>query len=140
MTTDVDYAQTQAYLQHFRDQGCDAQIVANTEGLFNLCWVYAGMIDELKQALEKKTVSIVRLKEIIFGLGKNHPQKNLHRHRPNRRNLAMTQRQKRIHPRRRKRTQPKAMGDTGSRITPVQKWLPVPVMICTKAMTAPSAV
>jgi transposase len=71
MTTEVDYAQTQTYLQHFRDQGCDRQIVANTEGLFNLCWFSVSMIDELKQALEKKTVNIDRLKEIIFGVGKN---------------------------------------------------------------------
>jgi hypothetical protein len=38
MTTDVDFADTQAYLQHFRSRGCDTDIIGNTEGLFNLCW------------------------------------------------------------------------------------------------------
>ncbi|WP_277345578.1 hypothetical protein [Pseudomaricurvus alkylphenolicus] len=38
MTTDVDYADSQAYLSHFRQMGCDRDIVDNTEGLFNLFW------------------------------------------------------------------------------------------------------
>ena len=67
MTTEIDFADTQAYLQHFRSRGCDADIIANTEGLFNLCWLNVGVIDELKQELERKSVNIVRLKEIIFG-------------------------------------------------------------------------
>ena len=67
MTTDVDFADTQAYLQHFRSRGCDTDIIGNTEGLFNLCWFNVGVIDELKQELERKSVNIVRLKEIIFG-------------------------------------------------------------------------
>ena len=67
MTTDVDFADTQGYLQHFRSRGCDTDIIGNTEGLFNLCWFTMGVIDELKQELERKSVNIVRLKEIIFG-------------------------------------------------------------------------
>ncbi len=67
MTTDVDFADTQAYLQHFRSSGCNTDIIANTESLFNLCWFNFGVIDQLKQELERKTVNIVRLKEIIFG-------------------------------------------------------------------------
>lgn len=74
MTAGIDYAQTHAYLQHFRDQGCDANIIAHTEGLFNLCWLYVDMIDELKQELEKKTVNIVRLNDIIYG--SSHCAKN----------------------------------------------------------------
>ena len=67
MTTDVDFADTQAYLQHFRSRGCDTDIIGNTEGLFNLCWFNVGVIDQLKQEIERKTVNIIRLKEIIFG-------------------------------------------------------------------------
>jgi len=67
MTAEVEFADTQAYLQHFRSQDCDADIIGNTEGLFNLCWFNVGVIDELKQELERKSVNIVRLKEIIFG-------------------------------------------------------------------------
>ena len=69
MTTDVDFADTQAYLRHFRSRGCDTAITDNTEGLFNLCWFTVGLIDELKQELKRKTVNIVRLQEIIFGAG-----------------------------------------------------------------------
>lgn len=67
--TDVDFADTRAYLQHFRNSGCDTDIIDNTEGLFNLCWFNVGLIDELKQELKRKTVNIVRLQEIIFGAG-----------------------------------------------------------------------
>lgn len=69
MTTDIDCRDAQAYLQHFRRQGCDTDIINNTEGLFNLCWFYVDLIDQLKQELEKKTVTIVRLQEIVFGAG-----------------------------------------------------------------------
>lgn len=69
MTTDIDCTDAQAYLQHFHRQGCDTDIINNTEGLFNLCWFYVGLIDQLKQELEKKTVTIVRLREIVFGSG-----------------------------------------------------------------------
>ena len=51
----------------FAVEGCDTDIIGNTEGLFNLCWFNVGVIDELKQELERKSVNIVRLKEIIFG-------------------------------------------------------------------------
>ena len=67
MTTDVSFADSQAYLQHFRSKDCESDIVDNTEGLFNLLWHNVGLIDELKQELERKTVNIVRLKETIFG-------------------------------------------------------------------------
>jgi len=68
MIKDIEYADTQIYLQHFRSKGCDDEIVANTEGLFNLCWINIDMIDQLKLELEKKTVNIVRLKELISGM------------------------------------------------------------------------
>ncbi len=74
MTTALDYADTQRYLQHFRHKGCDAEIIDNTEGLFNLCWLNIAMIDQLKCELEKKQVNIVRLKEMISGMnGHSHP-------------------------------------------------------------------
>jgi transposase len=69
MTTHVDFADTQTYLQHFRNHGCDPTVIDNTEGLFNLCWFNVGLIDELKRELKRKTVNIVRLQEIIFGAG-----------------------------------------------------------------------
>lgn len=69
MTTDVSYADAQAYLQHFRSKGCASAIVDNTEGLFNLLWHNFGLMDELKQEFERKTVSIVRLREMLFGPG-----------------------------------------------------------------------
>ncbi len=68
MTTAIDYADTQAYLQHFHQQGCQSEIIDNTEGLFNLCWFYVDIIDQLKLELEKKQVNIVRLKELISGM------------------------------------------------------------------------
>lgn len=66
-TKDIDFVDTQAYLQHFRRQGCDADIIDNTEGVFNLCWHMVGEIDQLKIELAHKTVNIARLKEIVFG-------------------------------------------------------------------------
>ena len=60
--------ETQRYLQHFVDHGCDAEIVNHTEGIFNLFWLNVNIIDELKIELEKKTVNIVRLKELISGM------------------------------------------------------------------------
>jgi len=66
---DVGYADTQTYLEHFRNRGCAPDIVDNTEGLFNLLWHNNGLIDQLKQELERKTVNIVRLQEMLFGSG-----------------------------------------------------------------------
>lgn len=68
MTTGVDYADAQGYLQHFRDNGCHSEIVDNTEGIFNLCWLSVDIIDQLKLEVEKKKVNIVRLKELISGM------------------------------------------------------------------------
>jgi transposase len=73
MTTELDYADTQRYLQHFRHKGCDAEIIDNTEGLFNLCWLNITMMDQLRLELEKKKVNIVRLREMISGMnGHSH--------------------------------------------------------------------
>ena len=69
MTTDVSFADSQTYLQHFRNRGCASDIVDNTEGLFNLLWHNYELIDQLKQELERKTVNIVRLQEMVFGPG-----------------------------------------------------------------------
>jgi len=68
MIKEVDYTETQRYLQHFSDQGCDTKIVNHTEGLFNLFWLNVNIIDELKLELEKKKVNIIRLKELISGM------------------------------------------------------------------------
>ncbi len=73
MTTALDYTDTQRYLQHFRHQGCHAEIIDNTEGLFNLCWLNITLIDQLRLELEKKKVNIVRLREMISGMnGHSH--------------------------------------------------------------------
>ena len=68
MTKDIEYADTQIYLQHFRNKGCDDEIIAMTEGLFNLFWLNIKVIDQLKLELEKKKVNIARLKELIPGM------------------------------------------------------------------------
>ncbi len=68
MSTVIDYADTQDYLRHFRDKGCQADIVDNTEGLINLFWLNVDLIDQFKRELDKKTVTIVRLKEMISGM------------------------------------------------------------------------
>lgn len=68
MTTALDYADTQRYLQHFRHQGCDGEIINNTEGLFNLCWLNIALIDQLRVELQKKKVNIERLREMISGM------------------------------------------------------------------------
>lgn len=73
MTTDVDYADAQAYLSHFRHKGCDPDIVDNTEGLFNLFWYSLSVIDELKLELDRKRVNIARLREVLFGGGAVEP-------------------------------------------------------------------
>ncbi len=54
----VGYAETQAYLDHFRNHGCDSQIIDNTAGLFNLCFYMSGTIDQLCEELKKKQVNI----------------------------------------------------------------------------------
>jgi transposase len=68
MIKEVDFTETQRYLQHFTDHGCDAEIVNHAEGIFNLFWLNVNIIDQLKIELEKKTVNIVRLKELISGM------------------------------------------------------------------------
>ncbi len=64
----IGYAETQAYLDHFRNHGCDSQIIDNTAGLFNLCFYMAGTIDQLCEELKKKQVNIIRLQQLVFGL------------------------------------------------------------------------
>lgn len=51
----IDYAETQYYLHHFRSQGCHPEIIANTEGIFNLCLFMVGEVDRLALEIEKKT-------------------------------------------------------------------------------------
>ncbi|MGI9250860.1 MAG: IS66 family transposase [Pseudohongiellaceae bacterium] len=63
----IDFAETQLYIRHFQSKGCDPEIVANTEGIFNLCLYYAGELAQLTSALEKNTLTITRLKAIVFG-------------------------------------------------------------------------
>ncbi len=63
----IGYPQTQQYLAHFRDRGCDQQILDNTEGIFNLCFYLAGKLAELEEELKKKQVNIVRLQQLVFG-------------------------------------------------------------------------
>ena len=73
MKKNINYADAQAYLAHFREKGCQPDIVDNTEGLFNLCWLCVETIDQLKLELEKKEVNIVRLREMISGMnGASH--------------------------------------------------------------------
>ncbi len=67
MAIEIDYADTQRYVQHFRDKGCQPEVVDNTEGFINLFWYTTDLMDQLKQELDKKTVNIVRLKEMLFG-------------------------------------------------------------------------
>ena len=73
MKNELDYSETQIYLQHFRDKGCQSEIVNNTEALFNLCWFTVDKLDQLKLELEKKKVNIARLKEMIFGVNTSSP-------------------------------------------------------------------
>ena len=68
----IDYAETQRYVRHFRNQGCQADIVDNIEGLINLFWLNVDLIDQFKLELEKKSVNITRLKEMISGMN-SHP-------------------------------------------------------------------
>ncbi len=76
MTCEVSYADTLRYVQHFREQGCQSDIVNNTEGLINLFWLNVDLIDQLKCELEKKTVNIVRLKEMISGMNRTSGASN----------------------------------------------------------------
>ncbi len=72
MTETMNFADTQSYLQHFRDRDCDPEIIGHIEGIINLFWCTLAMTDELKQELEKKQVNIARLQEIIFGQARHH--------------------------------------------------------------------
>ena len=69
MQADIEFADAQTYIQHFRNKGCDTDIGNNRSELLNLCWYNVKLIDDLKLELEKKTVNIVRLNEIVFGPG-----------------------------------------------------------------------
>lgn len=63
---DIDYAETQRFIQHFRHKGCDSSIVDSTEGMFNLCLYFAAEIDLLVNEIEKKDINIQRLKALVF--------------------------------------------------------------------------
>ena len=80
MTREVSYADTRHYVQHFRNQGCQADIVDNTDGLINLFWLNVDFIHQLKCELEKKTVNIFhiypkRLRFRIYGTPYSPPDR-----------------------------------------------------------------
>lgn len=77
MIKEVDFNETQRYLQHFADHNCDSKIILHTEGIFNLFWLNVKIIDALKLELEKNKVNIARLKELISGMNsKSHSSAN----------------------------------------------------------------
>ena len=48
MAREIDYADTQRYVEHFRSKGCQPEFVDNTEGLINLFWLNMRLMDQLK--------------------------------------------------------------------------------------------
>ena len=68
----IDYAEAQSYVQYYRSKGCNPTIVDNTESIFNLFFFLLSEVDRLNDDVEKKTVNIARLKEMVFGTGNSH--------------------------------------------------------------------